>query len=181
MPTRQYRTDSRLSSHPTQQICHPQRSEGPAFCPLFSMISSPASSPSNSAMIFLRVLRRDTQRSRRLRTLCSLRPRNKYLRASVPKSPHTNKNSFVRNSLIMSLNNDLSPRPPRDTQRSRRLRTLCSLPPMNKYLRASVPKPPHTNKNSFVRSSLIMSRNLAAASNSNRLAASRISFSSFAM
>ena len=41
--------------------------------------------------------------------------------------------------------------------------------------------PLHANKNSFVRNSLIVSRSLAACSNSNRLAASRISLSSFAM
>ena len=39
----------------------------------------------------------------------------------------------------------------------------------------------YANKNSFVRSSLMVSRSLAACSNSKRLAASRISFSSLAM
>ena len=40
---------------------------------------------------------------------------------------------------------------------------------------------PYANRNSFVRSSLIVSRSLAAFSNSNLLAASRMSLSSFAM
>ena len=39
----------------------------------------------------------------------------------------------------------------------------------------------HANKNSFVRNSLIVSLSFAAFSNSNRLAASRMSLSSFAM
>lgn len=39
----------------------------------------------------------------------------------------------------------------------------------------------YANRNSFVRNSLTISRSFAAFSNSNRLAASRISLSSFAM
>jgi putative PIN family toxin of toxin-antitoxin system len=71
----------------------------------------------------------------------------------------------------------------------------CRDPKGDKFLevaltgRADVPREileelkigPYANKNSFVLSSLIVSLNFAAFSNSNRLAASRISLSSFTM